>query len=73
MNFFIKALIIEQFSLEKFPVFVLESLLGNEKPSITLKKFVKLAAYRKITFLEVFFSDGYDMVEKLAGYLEQIL
>lgn len=64
---------IEKLSLEKFPVFVLESLLGNETPPITLKRFVKLAAYKKISFLEVFFSDGYEMTEKLSGYLEKVL
>lgn len=62
---------IGKLSPQKLPIYVLQSLFGNHTPPVSLKRFVALASCKKIKFLEIFFSDGNNMAEKLVSYIEE--
>jgi hypothetical protein len=63
--------IIDRLALGKLPTAVLESLVGQERPSRLFNNFIKMSAKRKIVFLEMKYSDGELASESLFRYISK--
>ena len=63
---------IRKMNIEKMPEVILSSMVGNESPTDTFRKFIKLASRNKIHFLEIWFSDSFEAAKDLKTYIGQI-
>jgi len=63
--------IINRLPISELPVTILQSLLGQDPPSLLFRRFIQMAAAERLHFVESKFSDGADATAKLFEYINR--
>lgn len=60
---------ITKISVDEFPLKILQSIVGKQRPSKLFKQFIQMKNKTDILHLDLFFSDGVDAARKLYSYI----